>query len=139
MSNDYHLPRVAAGALILNNVGEVLLLLRSKNCRNDQGLWSLPGGKLEFGERLTDAVRREVKEEVDLELIKIKQIGYVDHILDDGSQHWVPQIFLCTQFIGTARNVEPDKCDELGWFSLDSIPEERSQVLTDAISLYTDL
>lgn len=55
---------VAVGALITDDAGRILLVLR----RNDPsaGHWSLPGGKVEPGESLEQAVVREVEEETGL-------------------------------------------------------------------------
>ena len=63
------------GTLIFNDIGQVLLLLRSKKSRNDVGLWSQPGGAID--EDITsesiiqNSVKREIKEEigVDIEII----------------------------------------------------------------------
>ena len=54
---------VAVGAVVRNDRGEVLLIERA-----DNGLWALPGGAQEIGESVTDAVRREVREETGIEV-----------------------------------------------------------------------
>ena len=43
------------------------------------GCWEFPGGKLESGESLTDALRREMREELDVEIEIGEQIDYVEH------------------------------------------------------------
>ena len=57
-------PVVGVGAVITNNLGEVVLVRRGLPPR--AGQWSIPGGKLEWGERVTDAVLREIREETGL-------------------------------------------------------------------------
>ncbi|MFC3835628.1 MULTISPECIES: NUDIX domain-containing protein [Deinococcus] len=57
-------PVVCVGALVWGTDGRVLLVRTTKW----RGLWGVPGGKVEWGETLLDAVRREFQEEVGLEL-----------------------------------------------------------------------
>jgi ADP-ribose pyrophosphatase YjhB (NUDIX family) len=75
---------VAVGAVVRNDRSEVLLIERT-----DNGLWALPGGAQEIGESVTDAVRREVREETGIEVEVTGLIGiYSDpaHVIayDDG-------------------------------------------------------
>ena len=50
-------------------------------------------------------------------------LGVVDHIIPDEGQHWVSPMFICRVKSGTPHILEPHKCEEIGWFSLDEIPE----------------
>ncbi len=76
---DGHAPKMpgrivlGVAAVIWNAEGDVLLIRRAKEPR--KGQWSLPGGKLEFGETLIEGVRREVREETGLE---VEILGLVD-------------------------------------------------------------
>ena len=58
------IPSIGVGGVLLNNRQEVLLIKR--NQAPAQGLWSIPGGRLEPGESMVDACRREFKEETNL-------------------------------------------------------------------------
>jgi ADP-ribose pyrophosphatase YjhB (NUDIX family) len=74
----------AVTAVIENSNGELLMIERT-----DNGLWALPGGAQDFGESVTDAVEREVREETGLEVEVISLSGiYSDprHVIayDDG-------------------------------------------------------
>jgi nucleoside triphosphatase len=61
-------PEPTVGALIVNGLGEILLVKSYKW----NGFWSVPGGHIEIGERSEDAVQREVKEEVGLNVQPVK-------------------------------------------------------------------
>jgi len=54
---------ISVYALVRNEKGEYLLLRRSENSRTNPGKWDLPGGKVDRGETLKEAVAREVQEE----------------------------------------------------------------------------
>lgn len=57
-------PEVCVGAIIANDAGEFLLVQRGH--APSRGKWSLPGGRVEAGESLHEALRREVREETGL-------------------------------------------------------------------------
>jgi ADP-ribose pyrophosphatase YjhB (NUDIX family) len=71
--------RVAAYALVEGDPGEVLLTRYGRG--PDAGLWTLPGGGVDFGERPADAVVREVSEETGLDV-------RVTDLLDVDSEHY---------------------------------------------------
>ena len=53
---------VGVGAVIFNSEGKVFLSKRGPKARNEVGTWEFPGGGVEFGEKLADALVREIKE-----------------------------------------------------------------------------
>ncbi len=128
-------PGSAAGMILLNDTNEIFLMRRSSNTRNDHNMWSIPGGRVEMNEKVEDAAKRETLEECGVTVEEVQHLGFVDHILNEYSQHWIPQIFLATKWTGDPMNCEKDKCEEVGWYALDHLPEDRSQVVTDAVQL----
>jgi mutator protein MutT len=79
------LPTVGVGAVIWNARGEVLLIRRARGPRADE--WSIPGGKVEAGEKLHEALRREVREETGLE---IEIVDFADVVeLEEAGQRFV--------------------------------------------------
>lgn len=115
---------VGAGAIIFNNNGEIFLAKRGKEAGNEKHRWEFPGGSVEFGETLPNALRREILEEYGFIIEVRKLLDVVDHILPEEKQHWVSPTFLCQYKHGTPSIREPHKCDAIGWFRLDSIPEK---------------
>ena len=128
---------VSVGAMIINNEGQVLLAKRSKNARNEGGHWEVPGGQVEFGEHLRDAIAREMKEELDIDLTILEQLPAADHIIPKDHQHWVPTTFLCKlKGKKKPRIVEPHKCDAIGWFSFDELPAPLSIITKVDVAWY---
>jgi 8-oxo-dGTP diphosphatase len=59
-------PLGVAGKAIVRAGGRILLLQRAAASSHDPGLWELPGGKMDYGEQLPEALVREVAEETGL-------------------------------------------------------------------------
>ena len=121
---------VGVGAAIFNNEGKLFITLRGKKANNERGTWEIPGGGVEFGETLEHALKREMKEEYDIEIEVIELLGIFDHIIPDDKQHWVSPSYICKIVKGTPRIVEPDKCSELGWFSLAEAKKLKLSLIT---------
>jgi 8-oxo-dGTP diphosphatase len=115
---------VGVGAVIMNVEGKIFLAKRGGEARNERYKWEFPGGSVEFGERLEDALVREVMEEYGFEIEVQKLLDVVDHIIPEEKQHWVSPTFLCRFKKGAPHIREPHKCDAIEWFQLDGIPED---------------
>jgi 8-oxo-dGTP diphosphatase len=109
---------VGVGAIILNDKKQILLGLRGPLAKNERGTWEIPGGAVEYGETLTNALKREVQEEIGVEIEVGRLVQVVDHILPAENQHWVSPTYICKISAGVPTNLEPGKCDRLDWFSL---------------------
>src|SRR3989344_134687 len=118
---------VSAGAMIFNDKNELFLSKRSQNAKNEKGCWETPGGSVDFGETLEQAVRREIKEEYGVEIEVIEQFPAADHIIPKDHQHWVATTFLAKIKNGQiTKIIELEKCDGIGWFPLDKLPKPLS-------------
>jgi len=97
-------PIVGVGAVIVEG-DRVLLVERGQEPQ--KGFWSLPGGLLELGERLEEAVRREVREETGLDVEILSVAGVFERILRDASgrpeYHYVLVDYLCRVVGGRLR------------------------------------
>ena len=106
---------IASGPVIIEN-GKVLL-----NKHGDDEFWKFPGGKVEnFDESLEEAAKREVKEEMGLEVELIKPIKPMMLKLDDG------RIVILIHYLSKRLNeVSPGvEIREWGWYSLDDLPKD---------------
>jgi len=89
-------------ALILNDKKDILLIQRSKNDSYMPGKWEFPGGKLDAGQDISNALEREVLEETSLVVIPTDKIAYWhSEILTSGKYAGMPYVVL----IGIAKSV----------------------------------
>lgn len=84
---------VAVKGLIINK-GKALMVKRSDNDNIGAGTWEMPGGKIEFGEKLEEALTREVKEEVGID-ITIEKLLYSNTFLTSSSRQIVIIVYIC--------------------------------------------
>lgn len=87
-------------------------------------------------ETFEDAVKREVKEECNIEINVEKLLGICDHIVKDENQHWVSPSFLCKITKGEPKIMEPSKHTDMQWFNLNALPEKLTITTQDAIKSY---
>ena len=116
------------GAVIVDDRGRLFLARRGPAAKNERGLWEFPGGAVEFGETLAEALLREMREEYGIEIRVGDLLDVVDHILLDEGQHWVSPAFICTIADGEPAILEVAKCTEIGWFEPDEVPEDLTQI-----------
>lgn len=112
---------MGVGALVFR--GDRILLVR-RGQEPLKGWWSLPGGILETGERLEDAIRREVMEETGLTLDWVRFLEIFERIIHDEKgqpeYHYVLIDYLCQSSSGEAR--PQSDAAEVAWVSRDEIP-----------------
>jgi 8-oxo-dGTP diphosphatase len=127
---------VGVGALLVDGAGRLFLSRRGPLAKNERGLWEFPGGSVEFGEKLADALAREMREEYGVEIAVGELLDVVDHILPDEGQHWVSPTFICTIKSGEPTIREPGKCTEIGWFRPDEMPDDLTVITRENLRNY---
>ncbi|MDX1620903.1 MAG: NUDIX domain-containing protein [Nitriliruptorales bacterium] len=112
-------PQVAVGAVIQDADGRLLVVRRGQPPA--EGRWTLPGGKLEPGERLPDAVRREVAEETGLTVEPGELIGHLEFADDD--HHFIILDFRAYLHDDTEEAKPSDDVTDAAWMSRQQLEE----------------
>lgn len=110
-------PIVGVGAVVVDH--DRLLLVRRGRAPS-AGVWSVPGGKVEHGELLMEAVIRELREETGLDGVCGPLLGWGERIDDDG--HYVLLDFEVT-LVGDDQPVAGDDAAEAAWVDLHEVAE----------------
>jgi len=118
---------VGFGVMILRD-GKVLLgqrhvdPLKADSELHGEGTWTMPGGKLHFGESFEQGACREIMEETGMRVIEadLKVISLSNDAISDA--HFVTIGLLCERADGSPQVMEPDEITTWDWFSLDALP-----------------
>jgi 8-oxo-dGTP diphosphatase len=120
-------PYVGVGCVVIHD--EQVLLVRGR-----RGLWSPPGGHLDFGESPADAAVRETKEETGIDVTSVEFIAITNDVLDDVAKHYVT-IWMRGETTQSAVEIQDtDEILEACWFALDALPEPRFQFFDNLIA-----
>ena len=115
MAEGFRNPLPTVDVIIETEPGTVVLIRR----RNPPHGWALPGGFVDYGERLEDAARREAKEETGLDVTLGRQFHTYSDPRRDPRHHTITTVYL-----GKAEGtpVGADDAVEARVFSLDALP-----------------
>jgi 8-oxo-dGTP diphosphatase len=115
---------VSASFIVHDGNGNILLQKRGPKASDEQGAWDIGGGAIEFGESIDETVRREVMEELCSQAIDIKFLTVYDahREYEDKRTHWIAIIYSVKINPSDVKIGEPDKIDELGWFTSNNLP-----------------
>jgi len=113
--------RLVVVPLIVDTSGRVLLCRMAAHKGVFPGQWALPGGGVEPGERIEDALRRETREELGVELASLRPLLFKDAELDktmsDGTRRRLHMVFLVYQCtLASMRLALNDEFSEASWF-----------------------
>jgi 8-oxo-dGTP diphosphatase len=102
---------IVAAAALIDGDGRVLIAKRPAG-KAMAGLWEFPGGKLEDSETPEEALVRELREElgIDVETSCLAPIAFSS--INSGDFHLLMPLFACRKWSGTARAIE---ADEIAW------------------------
>jgi 8-oxo-dGTP diphosphatase len=135
-------PRVAVHALILNE-GRMLLVKRANE--PSKGKWSLPGGRIELGETIHQAIKREVREECSIEIETERIFDVGESIIKDEedriSYHFI-LIYLLARYKDGEVKAQSD-AEDARWVTTEELAEvevhpQLRTVLTQATQYIKD-
>jgi 8-oxo-dGTP pyrophosphatase MutT (NUDIX family) len=115
----------SAGVILKNGDGQVYLGLRAREPKS--GLWELPGGFINLHETAEDGARREIKEELGIDLDNLTFFkSYSNDYLYKGTQYYPLDLFFVAEVGLSAINpIEADEFTEGRFFDLDKIPFDK--------------
>ncbi len=117
---------VGCGYLIVNDNHQVLLIKRTdKSQWGGWGFRAQPGGTIEFGDTLENTVKREIKEELNVDIELIWPQIFAEDIREENGikKHRFTGGCFAKIIWGDVKIMEPEKCSEVKWFDLDNLPE----------------
>jgi ADP-ribose pyrophosphatase YjhB (NUDIX family) len=107
--------------LFLMKDGKVLLSQRFNTGYRD-GMYSVPAGHLDGNETATQSMIREAEEEIGIKLeYEHVRMSHVMHTLD--GRETISFFLVADKWQGEIQNMEPNKCSDLSWFSVDNLPD----------------
>ena len=125
------LVHVAVAAVIqqINGQKEVLIAKRNQH-QHQGGKWEFPGGKVEQGEDVTDALAREMLEECNVQVLTSAPLIKIEH--DYGDKKVVLDTYVVEQHAGTAKGNEGQ---EIRWVNVDELelytfPEANNNIIS---------
>lgn len=122
--------------LIIKQEDKILLFFRNDGFFSySGGWWVIPAGHIEHGETAVEAVIREAKEELDIDILP-EDIEFV-HIMSNlaSKTEGFDFFFVVKKYSGTLRNCEGDKCVEMRYMSQEEIKNTKNIVTTTNIAL----
>lgn len=112
-------PKVAVSSILVRD-GKVLLGKRKG--AHGAGIWSFPGGHLEYGESWEECAKRETKEETGMVIERVKFVGVTNSLFPEDRKHYVTIFMAGVCTTGEPKLCEPDQCEMWEWFDWDNLP-----------------
>lgn len=129
-------PLGVAGKAVIRKNGKIILIKRAQRSSFEPGLWELPGGKVDYGENLVEALKREVEEEVGL-LIDVGKPIITWHFLKE--PYWVTGVTFLADCRGGTVGLSKEH-DEYAWINpRDYAGYPLSRTVKEQVEAYLEL
>jgi ADP-ribose pyrophosphatase YjhB (NUDIX family) len=113
----YVTPKVAVGAAVANDDGDLLLIKRS-----DSGIWLYPTGWCDVGYSAAEVIVKEVKEETGIDVEPVRVIAVLDGLRLGVTRIPIYTILFYCRAIGGELDPHPLEVTDLGWFNEGNLP-----------------
>jgi len=113
----YATPKVAVGAAVGNDKGEILLVQRA-----DSGVWLYPTGWADIGYSAAEVVVKEVEEETGIEVEVVRLIAVLDGLRVGISRIPLYSLVFQCRAVGGVLQAHPLECADVGWFAPGALP-----------------
>lgn len=109
-----------------------VLLMKRQNTGFCDNMYCLPAGKLENNESVSVGMIREAKEELDIDIEKFE----VNHVMNRKGNDFnrIDYFFIIKKYRGSIKNNEPNKCIDLIWADINSLPDDTIGYIEYAIN-----
>lgn len=114
----YVTPKVAVGAIVGNDAGEILLVQRK-----DSGIWLYPTGWADVGYSPAEVAVKEVSEETGIDCEPLRLLGVVDGQRMGFSRFGMYMLLFHCRATGGELTPHPLETADVGWFAQDNLPE----------------
>ncbi len=114
----YQTPKVAVGAVVGNQAGEILLVQRA-----DSGIWLYPTGWADIGYSASEVVVKEVREETGIHCEVERLIAVFDGMRLGFTRIPLYSLVFHCRAVGGDLTAHPLECMDVGWFPEDGLPE----------------
>ena len=114
----YQTPKVAVGAVVGNDQGEILLVQRA-----DSGVWLYPTGWADIGYSASEVAVKEVAEETGIACEVVQLVAVLDGLRQGFTRIPLYSLVFHCRAVGGELLAHPLECADVGWFDLDDLPE----------------
>ncbi len=114
----YVTPKVAVGAVVGNDAGEILLVQRA-----DSGVWLYPTGWADVGYSASEVAVKEVGEETGIDCEVVRLIAVLDGLRLGFTRVPLYSLVFQCRALGGELAAHPLECADVGWFARDALPE----------------
>jgi len=112
----FHFPAKQIGVAIIVNEDKQILIDKRLPKGSMANLWEFPGGKIEEGETIDECIKREVREELGIEIAVNEHLVDINHTYNDFSI--LLKAYLAKIVEGTPKTIE---CAEIRWVNIDKL------------------